>query len=320
MPAAVARRGRHAQGAQALGHAGQAAAGLQVLRDHVAHHCRRSLLDAHSGRIPWVLGIQPVAVGCPRPGQQHAGLELTQSAPAHPFGDECALVLGDCAAHLQEQLVMRVLAHGPFQERDLAPAAGPLVQEQHLVHVMARQAVRRGHQHAVQGRGRHRIAQPLESWPAQVGAAGAVVAEDVLLAHVPPLGRVSRHVRLQPRELLLNARRLRWSLGRNPHVDPYPHEPPRRRRAGRLRQRPLRGRLRPLREQLGGAVPPLLRVGVGLRLPADAPLPFHRCLPVEPPQREHPCHAARPHRAHARGSATRSAGGAHGASGKTCHL
>jgi len=45
-------------------------------------------------------------------------------ATAHPLGNQGALVLGHCAADLQHQLVVRIIAHRTIEELDLA--ADPL--------------------------------------------------------------------------------------------------------------------------------------------------------------------------------------------------
>jgi hypothetical protein len=92
-------------------------------------------------------------------------------------------------------VVMGVLAHRPLQEVDLAAMPLQLLQQHHLVHVVAGQPVGGGDEHAVQRRCRHRVAQPVQTRPLQARATVAVVAEDVLLPQVPPLPDMSRHLR-----------------------------------------------------------------------------------------------------------------------------
>jgi hypothetical protein len=82
---------------------------------------------------------------------------------------------------------MGILAHRPVEELDLAGCCGDLLQQQHLMHVVSRQPVRRRDQHPVKDAQRHAVAQPLQAGPLQIGAAVAVIAEDVLLRHRPAL-------------------------------------------------------------------------------------------------------------------------------------
>jgi hypothetical protein len=56
---------------------------------------------------------------------------------------------------------MRVSAHRPVQELHLAATGGQLVDQQHLVDVVAGQPVRRGHQDNVQLGKRCVIAEPV---------------------------------------------------------------------------------------------------------------------------------------------------------------
>ncbi len=113
---------------------------------------------------------------------------------------------------------MRILAHGPLQEFDLAAVPLQLLQQHHLVNVVAGQPVGRRDEHAVQPRRRDRVAQPVQAWPLQTRAAVAVVAEDVLLAQVPPLPSMGRHMRPQALQLLLSALRLRLARRRDARV------------------------------------------------------------------------------------------------------
>ncbi|MBV9776235.1 MAG: hypothetical protein JO143_04215, partial [Acetobacteraceae bacterium] len=102
-----------------------------------------------------------------------------------------------------------------------------LFDQQHLVHVVARQPVRRGDQDAVQPGARGGVAQVIEAGTPQAGAAVAVVAKDVLLRQLPA---ASRSMGAQAVKLLLNGLRLGLTPARNPSVCGYLHggSPPRR--------------------------------------------------------------------------------------------
>lgn len=63
---------------------------------------------------------------------------LGKTSTSHPFGNQRTFLLGDIFTNLQEQLSMRILAHGPIEKFDLAADLGELVDQQHLVNVIAR--------------------------------------------------------------------------------------------------------------------------------------------------------------------------------------
>ena len=93
----------------------------------------RCSLSIVSMRLPSrPIRIDAKSVGRHRPGQEEAGLQLAQAAAAHPLGDQAALVLRHRAADLQQQLVVRVLAHRPVEELDLAARGDDLLDQQHL--------------------------------------------------------------------------------------------------------------------------------------------------------------------------------------------
>src|SRR4051812_12920956 len=102
-----------------------------------------------------------------------------------------------------------------------------LFDQQHLMHVVARQAVRRGDQDAVQPGARGGIAQPVQARTPEAGAAVAIVAKDVLL-HQVPAG--SHGMGAQALKLLLNGLRLSLAPARDTGIGGYLHggSPPRR--------------------------------------------------------------------------------------------
>ena len=99
------------------------------------------------------------------------------------------------------QLVVRVGAHRPVQELHLAATGGQLVDQQHLVDVVAGQPVRRGYQHQVQLGQRRVIAEPVQPRPADTGAAIAVITVDVLVIQVPAALRGRRRSRSSCRSM-----------------------------------------------------------------------------------------------------------------------
>src|SRR5689334_19611907 len=99
--------------------------------------------------------------------------------------------------------------------------------QQHLMHVVARQAVWRGDHDAIQPAARGGIAQSVQAGTPEAGAAVAVVAKDVLLHQLPA---ASQSMGAQALKLLLNGLRLSLTPARNPGIGGYLHggSPPRR--------------------------------------------------------------------------------------------
>jgi hypothetical protein len=177
-------------------------------------------VQPHPSRVAGPLGIKPVAIGRPRPGQEGSGAQLAQTTPAHALGNQSALILGHGAADLQQELVVRVAAHGPVQEHDLRPVLLQLLDQKHLMHVVARQPIWGRDQDPIQPGTRSGVTQAIEAGSSEASATIAVVAEDAIHGHAPalPLGMGAEAI-----ELLVSGLGLGLALGRNPGVDGYLH-------------------------------------------------------------------------------------------------
>src|SRR5260370_33460677 len=90
-----------------------------------------------------MIGIEAIAIGRPRPRQEQACAILVLSSPSHPLGNQAALVFGHRSTDLQKQLIIGILAHGPLQEVDLAAESFQLLYEQHLMHILTCEPIRR---------------------------------------------------------------------------------------------------------------------------------------------------------------------------------
>ena len=247
VPARLARRGRNAKVGQALGEPVHGRLRLQIPVEQLCHQHRRIRLHPHPCRIPGAFRVQPVTERRRGPGQQRARPQLGLAPAAHPLGDQRALVLSHRPTDLQQQLIVRILAHRPVQKLDLAAVPAQLVDEQHLVDIVAGQPVGRGDHHQVNLGQRRVIPQAVQARPAQAGAAVAVIAIHVPLIQRPaPLGD-RRH---QPVKLLLDGLGLGLAGRRNPRVHrdthqapPVPSAPPAGcRRLARLSSAPATGR------------------------------------------------------------------------------
>src|SRR5215218_6972528 len=82
---------------------------------------------------------------------------------------------------------MRVAAHRPVEEVYHRPVLLQLLNEQDLMHVVAREPIRRGDQDPVQMRARCSIAQAVQARTPEVRTTVAVVTEDMLRRQNPAL-------------------------------------------------------------------------------------------------------------------------------------
>jgi hypothetical protein len=196
----------------------------RIRREQLLDHGGRDRVEPDRGRVTRPLGVQPVAVGRPRPGQQLPAAQPGLPPAPHPVSDQGPLVLGDRAADLGHQLLVRVVATRPVTEHHPHATALQFLQDHHLVHEVAGQPARRGHQHHVQRRPRRMVAKPVQPGTVQLGAAGAVIAEDVLGGNGPPL--VRRDVAVELGDLLLDGLGLLLPVGGHAHVQRHSHRSP----------------------------------------------------------------------------------------------
>ena len=146
--------------------------------------------------------------------------------------------------------------------------------EHHLVHVITREAVGGGDQHAVDLATLYGIAQAVEPRARQHGAAIAVVAKHMGRIDDPAISGTGVHRGGKPLDLLLNGLVVDLVAGRDAAVDRYAHgtSPA---GSGAPAHRPAPAGSRPPQEELVGPVPALL---AGCRRHARAPdLPGASC-------------------------------------------
>jgi hypothetical protein len=104
-----------------------------------------------------------------------------QLAATEALAEDGALVFGDGALDLQQELVVRVVRDRVLQEHHLAAGATELLQEQDLVGVFARQPVGGQHGDDPDGAVADGVAQRVQAGAVEAAAAVALVAEDVLV-------------------------------------------------------------------------------------------------------------------------------------------
>ena len=82
---------------------------------------------------------------------------------------------------------MGIMAHGPIHELHLAPPSFKLLNEEHLMHVVASEPVRGSDNHTIKSCSPHLLSQLIKTWSAQFCSAVSIIAKDVLFAPGPTL-------------------------------------------------------------------------------------------------------------------------------------
>jgi hypothetical protein len=111
---------------------------------------------------------------------------------------------------------MRILTHGPVQELNRTAPLGEFVNEEHLMHIVAGQAIRSGHQDPFKGGQGGPIPQPIQARTVEPAPTIAVVAVEVFLGQMPL--RLGRHICAQAGQLLVNRLHVLLTGGRDTDI------------------------------------------------------------------------------------------------------
>jgi len=188
-------------GHQVFGKAEQAMSLFQIVGEHLADDSGLRFFQADALRIARAVGIQAQSIRRACPGQQDAGAILGVTTAPHPFGNQRTFVLRHGATDLQQQLVMRVLAHRAIEELNLTTVAFQFFHQQDLMHILTGEAVGRSDQHALKFGLGGAIPQAIQARTIQRRAAVAIIAKDVFVQELPAL---RLDMGLEPLQLLLN--------------------------------------------------------------------------------------------------------------------
>jgi hypothetical protein len=142
-------------------------------------HGRLRLVDDQAAWPAVAARLVAVAVGCLGTDDLAFACPLQLAAP-EPIGQHGALVFGNGALDLQQQLVVRVVGDRVVQEHHHAAGTPELLEQQHLVCVFAGQAIGGGHGDNLDGPVANGVAQGIQAWTIEPRAAVSLVAEDVL--------------------------------------------------------------------------------------------------------------------------------------------
>jgi hypothetical protein len=142
VPAGLPGRGRDLGLTEAFGNARQAHRGLRlpIPGKHLCHDRCLDWINTEAAGVTEMVGIQDVAIGRARPRQEWATAEFGMPAPAHTISHQGPLVLRHRPPHVQQQLIVRIMTHRPFQEFDLTPPLREFIDPQHLMDIVACQA------------------------------------------------------------------------------------------------------------------------------------------------------------------------------------
>jgi len=118
---------------------------------------------------------------------------------AQPLAQHRSLVLGDGTLNLQQQLVVRVFGDGVLEKDDGATRAAQLLQQDHLVSILAGEAVGTQHDDEVELTVMRRIPQCVQSGAVEARTAVTFVFEDVVWRQ--QVVAVLSHIRFEGSEL-----------------------------------------------------------------------------------------------------------------------
>jgi hypothetical protein len=138
IPACAAPRGGNVGLAEALRHLIQAwgLAGVGIPGKHLLHHGRLDWVKTYSAGIARAVGIKQITRGRSSPGQKLATAQLGLAPSAHAFGNQGPLVLGHGGTDLSQELIRRIITHGPLDKLDTTATLGECIDQEHLMHIV----------------------------------------------------------------------------------------------------------------------------------------------------------------------------------------
>lgn len=159
--------------------------GISIPGEDLLHDRRLDRVEPHPAGIARAFYVQDIAIGRAGPGQQLPAAQPGLAAAPHALSDQVAFILRHGTPDLEQELVMRVITHRAIQKLDLAAALGEFVDQQHLMDIVARQAIGSGNQHALEGRKGSTITQAIQTGAVKLGATIPIIAIDVLVGQMP---------------------------------------------------------------------------------------------------------------------------------------
>jgi hypothetical protein len=167
--------------------------------------------------------MHTIAVGGTRPGEEETGAEFHLTPPSHAFGNQSACIFCHGAAHLQQPVILGVLAHRLIEKGALAAIAFELLKQDHVMHIVAGESIRTGDQHALDAPLAELVSQSIQSRPVQGRATLAIITEDILGMQLLPFA-----FKREPKslDLLVNGLGQGLTIGRHADIDDTGHTSP----------------------------------------------------------------------------------------------
>ncbi len=195
---------------------------VDVPAEDLPHDLRLGLRHLDVGRdavTPW---NPPVAVG-DLPPAHFALSRAKELASTVAFRDLDAFVFGDRSLDLGEQARLRIIGEGLVEKDHLDAEALELFENQDLIGVLPREAIRTQDQDGRERSGLGAVAQPVEARPVQTRAAVSVVHADIGIHDVVMLLTSPARERIQLRR---DRALLFLALGRHAGVQCDLHDHP----------------------------------------------------------------------------------------------
>ena len=85
-----------------------------------------------------------------RPRQQLSTTQFRQPSASHPIGDQGAFIFSDCPTDLEEERIMRIIIHGAIEKLHLTPVLCEFLNHEHLMDIVAGQAIGRREEDALE--------------------------------------------------------------------------------------------------------------------------------------------------------------------------
>ena len=143
IPAGLPWRGRDLCVTEACGDALPAhrGLGLTIPGKNLCHDCRFDRINPEAAGSAGMVGLQEVAIGRDRPRQEWAPAEFGMPATAHAIGNQGPCGRRHGPSNLPQQLIVRIMTHWTFQELALTPPLRECIDQQHLMDIVACQAI-----------------------------------------------------------------------------------------------------------------------------------------------------------------------------------
>src|SRR6266446_948257 len=183
VPVALARAGRDAAVREPAREGGNGHRVLGVASEHFPHHRRLRLEDLVAGRGFVGLADVAIAVGSARQHVHDAAARAVPLAPAGPLADLRFLVLGNHALELHQEDILGRLDPRGMDEHHLDARPGELLEQQHLVRVLAAEPIGAVHKHGIDLSLGRQVAHALQPRPNEGRSTPAFILKDPALRH-----------------------------------------------------------------------------------------------------------------------------------------